>query len=152
MRCTLTVLFKSITAGFCSKLSRASCYDPARRISLAARAEPTNCASPAERINMEEKAVEIFRLLSLLLPPENRRKLQLLLKFIRKVPTGTVHRYGTYPAPKSRLMTTGRVPTLLLFNVGCKRIFYIFIVSFNLRFMGAPDSMFFLNLFFLSKR
>jgi hypothetical protein len=36
-------------------------------------------------VNLEEKAVAIFRLLSLLLPPENRRKLQLLLKFIRKV-------------------------------------------------------------------
>jgi hypothetical protein len=40
---------------------------------------------PVETLNMEEKAVEMFRLLSLLLPPENRRKLQLLLKFIRKV-------------------------------------------------------------------
>ena len=36
-------------------------------------------------VSLEEKAVEMFRLLSLLLPPENRRKLQLLLKFIRKV-------------------------------------------------------------------
>jgi hypothetical protein len=35
--------------------------------------------------NMEEKAVEMLRLLTLLLPPQNRRKLQLLLKFIRKV-------------------------------------------------------------------
>ena len=33
----------------------------------------------------EESAVEIFKLLCLLVPPSNRRKLQLLLKFIKKV-------------------------------------------------------------------
>ena len=34
---------------------------------------------------VEEMAIDIFKLLTLLLPPSNRRKLQLLLKFIKKV-------------------------------------------------------------------
>jgi len=35
--------------------------------------------------SLEERATAIFKLLTLLIPPPNRRKLQLLLKFIRKV-------------------------------------------------------------------
>ena len=34
---------------------------------------------------VEEYAINVFKLLTLLIPPCNRRKLQLLLKFIRKV-------------------------------------------------------------------
>jgi len=64
---------------------------------LCARAEPyTNSAtSSTDQLNqgrpptMSERgvssAVESFRLLGLLLPPENRRKLQLLLKFIKRL-------------------------------------------------------------------
>lgn len=35
--------------------------------------------------SLNERAIAIFKLLTLLIPPPNRRKLQLLLKFIRKV-------------------------------------------------------------------
>jgi hypothetical protein len=74
----------------CSKFSKASCYDPARRIQppLLNPVEALSAYRSGQEgaaANMEEKAVEMLRLLTLLLPPQNRRKLQLLLKFIRKV-------------------------------------------------------------------
>ena len=74
----------------CSKFSKASCYDPARRIQppLLNPVEALSAYRSGQQegaANMEQKAVEMFRLLTLLLPPQNRRKLQLLLKFIRKV-------------------------------------------------------------------
>jgi len=69
----------------CSKFSKASCYDPARRIQPPVEALSAYRSGQEGAANMEEKAVEMLRLLTLLLPPQNRRKLQLLLKFIRKV-------------------------------------------------------------------
>lgn len=74
-----------------SKFSKASCYGPARSIPPPAIVvadapdQHVNLDNQLVAVNAEDKAVEMFRLLSLLLPPENRRKLQLLLKFIRKV-------------------------------------------------------------------
>ena len=40
---------------------------------------------PQNAGRVEEYAINVFKLLTLLIPPSNRRKLQLLLKFIRKV-------------------------------------------------------------------
>jgi len=40
---------------------------------------------PKQPGKVEENSIEIFKLLTLLIPPCNRRKLQLLIKFIRKV-------------------------------------------------------------------
>eukprot|EP00088_Acartia_fossae_P044573 TRINITY_DN4739_c0_g1_i3.p1 TRINITY_DN4739_c0_g1~~TRINITY_DN4739_c0_g1_i3.p1 ORF type:complete len:1187 (-),score=273.56 TRINITY_DN4739_c0_g1_i3:761-4321(-) len=40
---------------------------------------------PPDPIKVEENAIDVFKLLTLLVPPSKRRKLQLLLKFIRKV-------------------------------------------------------------------
>ena len=44
---------------------------------------------------VETRAILIFKLITLLIPPANRRKLQLLLKFIRKVTNWS--RTGTDP-------------------------------------------------------
>ena len=69
---------------------------------LRARAEPYTNSTASSSTDMEligggrcqhqqqlsdkgvKSAVESFRLLGLLIPPENRRKLQLLLKFIKR--------------------------------------------------------------------
>ena len=42
---------------------------------------------------VETRAIQIFKLTTLLIPPANRRKLQLLLKFIRKVKRFSLKQY-----------------------------------------------------------
>ncbi len=62
-----------------------------------ARAEPYHGSNDSLDAKGKSWAIETFQLLGLLLPPENRRKLQLLLKFMKRVRAKQGLRLGSNP-------------------------------------------------------